>query len=271
MEEQKRKSLCIRVCLYTLINKNVQENLYIEMFLIWLATVVKYAALDKYDTIHLITDKDTAEYLENETIFFMLQKSLNYPIVKFCLPRPSTNLEGMMYKYVFTDYTQDVFMYCDIDVMIVKPIHIIVNKIQYETIVVQHEGVIHETNYGAAFSSEELKNIPENTPGFSAGKFFIRGKELHKDFFKLIYDYYLQNKNTNYYTLEQPYFNKALFSLDITKINIDIDTLDNQIISNSNTPAVSCILLDHCGEPANGKLHFAKILDSLLLLYSEIL
>jgi hypothetical protein len=268
-QSKKRNSLCLRVCLYTLSEKKLEDNLYIEIFLLWLATALKYADLDEHDMIHLITDKDTVEYLETKTYFFMLKNKLKCPITKFCLPRPTTNLEGMMYKYIFTDYTQDVFMYCDIDILIIKSIHTIIESIHEQTILLHHEGSICDPDYGGAFSQEDLAGIPEHNPGFSAGKFIICGKELHKKFFKDIYDLYLKNKNTFYYTFEQPYFNKVIYDLDITTVRLDI--LDENFISTNNTVTPSCILMDHCGEPADGKLHYTKMVDSVVLLYAGVL
>ena len=267
-----RKSVCLDCVLFTLKDKPVKENKYISIFLMWLSVVCKHAGLTAQDAISLKIDKATFDYLNSNVIFVsLLNKAVFQPRITIC-PVPSTMRDGMMMKYTKIDYTQDIYIYCDIDVMIIKPLTLFVDKLIPNTIYVHAEGLLSEDNYGAAFTKEELATLPGKSNGFSAGKFFIYGKELYTTFMNTVCGLCV-DKSAHYYTIEQPFFNKSLYCLEKNKYNIDLGVLNHKTISVNlhNFSKDTSILIDFMGIPGDGDFHFEKILSAYMMIQSDIL
>ena len=175
-----------------------------------------------------------------------------------------------MYSYEFLDYTQDIYMYCDIDILFVKSIHLLTTSLNPNTIYIHNEGKLSNQNYGAAFTKEELSESSSKMPGFSSGKFIIYGKELHKNFFEIVTN--IRNlSNQVYYTLDQPYFNKAIYYMILNKLcSINFDLISKPIISvNGHDSTRDTVLLDAMGIPGDGEFHFKKLLDMYIILHSN--
>jgi len=265
-----RKSVCIDCVLFTLKDKPVKENKYISIFLMWLSVVSKHAGLTAHDAISLKIDKPSFDHLSNHLVFISLVKKAVFQLCIMICPVPSTLREGMMMKYVKNDYTQDIYMYCDIDVLIVKPLTLLVDKLIPNTIYVHAEGLLSNENYGAAFTKEELATLPVKSNGFSAGKFFIYGKELYTTFMKTVH-HVSTDDSKHYYTIEQPIFNKALYYLDKGKYNIDVTVLTPKTISINLHHYLhdTAILIDAMGIPGDGDLHFEKVSMMYILIQSD--
>jgi hypothetical protein len=262
-------TLCLNCIVFTLEGKKVSENKYIQIFLLWLANLIKFAELKEGDLVRVFIDEPTKKYLENESPFFMLMQKLPCKLQVLGIPTPRTALEGMMWKYYFVDYSQDVYMYCDIDCMTFGPIHRLVDAVKENTIAVHCEGCLDQHDYGAAFSSAELEAV-KGMVGFSAGKFLMRGKELQQRIFSNVQS--LQNGWTgkSLYTVEQPFFNKAIYRLEEKFVDFDLLTEKNISKDGHGLDTEFTILVDFAGEPCNGDLHFKKILDIFLLFYTDL-
>ncbi len=263
-------SLSVRLsCIvYTLQGKSVKENKYIDIFLIWLAYVCKYAKLNPIDCIQIIIDENTyAEVMKDNIILQIILSSLRCEVQFIKVLQPKTHGEGMMNKYKYTRSQQDVFMYCDIDVLFQKPIRILLQGLEENTVVVHNEGCIQNKNYGGAFTSEEIQQLGENFPGFSAGKFIIYGQELHSKFFALMNTLGASYPVDSYYCLEQPIFNLGIYKYQLMNtIHInDMNIAPPFVCTNiSDKIPEECVLLDYMGQPGDGELHFQKILSILI-------
>lgn len=262
-------TLCLNCILFTLEGKKVCENKYVQIFLFWLANLVKFAELKDGDMVRIFADLPTKKYLEDETPFLLFIEKLPCRLQVVGIPTPKTALEGMMWKYHFAEYSQDVYMYCDIDCISFGPIHALANAVKENTIAVHCEGDSQHDNYGGALTKEELDAVNGLT-GFSAGKFLIRGKELQKAFFSFIINLQTNWNGGSLYTVEQPFFNKAVYSLN--RNSIDFDLLNEKNVSCDGVDFVrgTTLLVDFAGEPANGDFHLKKILDLFLLFYTEL-
>jgi len=265
-------SLCLDCVLFTLKGKPVKENKYVQIFIMWLSICLKNAGLDQNDVLHIKMDSDTFEYLKNHPVFVALHNK-NTCVVKLLLcPPPSTIQEGMMMKYIQINYEQDIYMYCDIDVLITKPLRLLIENMKPETIYVHTEGPLVDPNYSGCFTEEEISKINKNLPGFSAGKFIIYGKNLYRDLLNSILRVSYVNSKIHY-TVEQPFFNKGLYGLNINLYNIDQTVLGMDTVSpnchfySKNTT----VLLDAMGEPGDGEIHFDKIFNFYILIQSGIL
>ena len=125
------------------------------------------------------------------------------------------------------------------------------------TIYVCKEGLLSDKNYSEGFTYES-----SILPGFSAGKFIILGKELRDSLFQIIND--LCDYSTKFYSVEQPYFNKAIYSHPIDSINTDyleqFISLNGRMYEKTRT-----IFHDVAGEPGDGKKHLDKMIHTMCL------
>jgi len=257
-------SICVSCIIYTIYDKPVQENKYVEIFLIWLSQFIKAGGLGKDDMLHMYIDKKTAEYLFTDSIFGFLLNKAQFQRQIIGIPPPKTHLEGMMWKYNLSDYVQDIYMYCDIDILITKSLHGLVSSIKPNTIYVCIEGYMSNSDYGADISPKDIK---EDMNGFSAGKFIVSGKDLRDNLFITVKE--LCKYEKKYYTIELPLFNRAIINMS----NIDVDLLISPLISINGElyNKDSTILIDCTGEPGNGEFHYSKMLDVFCLLNCDAL
>jgi hypothetical protein len=257
-------SICLSCIIYTIHDRKVEENKYIGIFLLWLSQLIKVGGLGKDDSLHMYIDKRTVEYLFKDSIFGSLLGKATFQTQIFGVEPPKTHLEGMMWKYILSDYMQNVYMYIDIDILILKPLKGFLDSVVPNKIYVCIEGNLIDSDYGADIISEEFK---KGRPGFSAGKFIIYGKDLRDSLFGTVQA--ICNHTKNYYTVEQPFFNRALLDME----NIDVKLLQGPIVSLNKIDYNKdvTILFDCAGEPGNGETHYSKIHDIFCLLNCDAL
>lgn len=257
------KSICLSCLLFTLKDKEVKDNLYLEIFYVWLAKVIQSGGLRQDDTIHLIIDKRTMNYLENtENALSIILDKLPCPLRVTTVEPPSTVLEGMMYRYNIIDYSQDIFIYCDIDILLSNSLHSLTDRLNDNTFYFCKEGHLYDENYSAGFS-DTVKN--KNCPGFSSGKFIITGKELYNSFFTTINT--ICDYSTDYYTKDQPFFNKAIYMIPLDTTSVDVNLLTEYVSFNGNDEydKNKTIFNDMAGDVANGETHLKKIMTAISL------
>lgn len=256
------KSICLSCLLYTLKHKEVKDNLYLEIFYVWLGKLIQSGELNKNDLLQITIDKRTIEYLENNdnALSILLEKlPCSFSIV--AVDPPSTILQGMMYRFNIIDYSQDVYLYCDIDILISNSLHILIDTLNDNTLYLCREGYLYEENYSAGFS-DMIKD--KNIPGFSSGKFIITGKELRNSFFTSINN--LCDYSTDYYTKDQPFFNKAIYIIPRDKVSVDINLLTEYVSFNGNEYNKNITIFnDMAGDVGNGESHFKRIITSISL------
>ena len=256
------KSICVSCILYTLKDMEVDDNLYIDIFGVWLSKIIQSGGLTSNDIIHVIMDTRTSEYLENNSnILSMLVPALPCSFTIATVEPPTNNLEGMMYKYCTFDYSQDVYIYCDIDILISKSLHDLVEPFNDNTIYLCVEGKLSHPHYSAGFL-DVIEN--EELPGFSAGKFIILGKDIRNSFFNTINrvcDY-----STDYYTKEQPFFNLAVCMIPMDTVSVNIGTLVKYVSFNGKDYYKNLTVFnDMAGDVGNGKVHAIKVMNALAL------
>ena len=263
-------SLCLDCNLFTVKGTAVKENKYVRIFIMWLSALRKYGGLGAADLLHLKIDTDTFDYLKTNIAFNGLINKNICPVQISLYPPPTTIREGMIMRYMKVNEMRDAYMYCDIDILIIKPLRPLYESLPINTIRVHAEGKLSDNNYGEAFTDEEKSKLSLHLPGFSSGKFIIHGKELYSQFVEMIMILYGIHDNRNYYTVDQPLFNRALYGLikDPKQFSCIPPTF---ISSNGHQFTTECILLDAMGMPGDGDLHFNKMLDYYTLLQSDAL
>jgi hypothetical protein len=270
--------VCLYTILFTLKEKKPSENQYVQMLLLWLSQLIQGHVLTEKDSLQLYLDTLTYEYITTSTMFHRIISKLP------CVPRicllesPSTLLEGCSWKYSMdsSSYTQEILIYCDLDIYICKPLGAFCKDMIPNTLYVQPEGPISDPNYGAHFKQEELQIIPAGSPGFSAGKFILVGKQVAGSFFNAMSWIVSSNKTISYYCLEQPLFNYIVYRQFLTAESsasyIDTTTLSSSISVNFHGYTKGkTVFLDCMGEPGNGSLHLEKFVQAMCLFHIEVL
>jgi len=256
------KSICLSCLVYTLKDKEVKDNLYLDIFYIWLAKVIQSGGLTQSDLLQVTMDSRTTEYLEqNKSVLSILIERLPCSFTIVTVNPPSNSLEGMMNKYVFTDYTQDVYIYCDIDILISRPFHTMVEHLEENTMYFCKEGPLSDANYSEGFS--ETAADLENMAGFSAGKFVILGKPLRDSFFKTIHT--ICDYSSKFYTVEQPYFNRAIYLIPRDKVALNTNLADYVAFNGNQYDKEKTIFNDMAGNVGDGKAHAINIMHALAL------
>lgn len=255
-------SFCVYTILYTLEDKEPEENEYVPMFLLWMAQLGKIGTAT---TMTILVDTRTKKYLMESTNFLVLYDRIqcNINLIEFAIPK--THMEGMRMKYYEFDYEEDYLMYLDIDVLVLKPLSGLVNG--SKDLYLHAEGNIEEHGYLDAMNEEEKQSILECGLkfGFSAGKFIVGNKEKGRAFFKEIRGFIIDNPDTKYYSVEQPVFNRTVMCMETY---LDIGIIDNDLISTNfhNYSDDTTILIDSCGEPGNGRRHLFKMVNVVTIL-----
>jgi hypothetical protein len=252
------KSICLTCLIYTLKDRDVKDNQYIHIFYIWLAKVIQSGGLTSQDSLYIIMDQRTIDYHKaNHTVLLDLIDHLPCPFSIVSVEPPQTQLEGMMNKYINIDYNEDVYIYCDIDILISNTFQSMISDMKDMTIYLCKEGLLSDKNYSEGFTYDT-----HDLPGFSAGKFIILGKDLRDSLFQCIND--LCDYSTNFYSIEQPYFNRAIYNHPIDNINISY--LGQYVSFNGDMyEKTRTIFNDVAGEPCDGKKHLDKIIHSICL------
>lgn len=253
------KTICLACVVYTMKGVDPKDNLYLNIFYQWLSMVIKNGDLQPCDMLHILIDSVSLDYLENEDnaiheIIPVLK--CDFQFHKF--EQPDTPLKGMMHKYVFTEYIQDAYIYCDIDVIIRKPFRLAIDKMTPNTMYFSKEYSLDLYFYSEGFPSEFP--MSSDLPGFGAGIFVILGKGLRDAFFSRIYE--ICDYSSNYKSVEQPLFNRAIYEIPRDKISVDITILTEHVSFNGqNFSEENTIFYNLAGETSNGLSHFKNMSD----------
>ena len=250
-------TFCIYTILFTLESKDPESNEYVKIFFIWLSQICKLKAAER---LVLLTDSRTSEYLSKSFIMEKILREIKFTVNILLFSPPKTLLEGMTHKYATFDYSEDYLMYADLDVMLLKHPSLIVEEDNNDRLLVQFEMDINKHGYLDAMTEEErAAALKTSALGISAGKFIIRGKKIRDVIFKIINDMINIAQNSNYYTIEQPIFNKVVFLVyDI----IPVQRIPNEKISaNFFDYTDKCVLMDLFGDPGNGQTHLNKVIE----------
>ena len=257
-----QKTICVDCVLFTLNGKNVNENKYVQIFYYWLSLFNKNSGITINDFLNIKIDTLTYEYIKNDLLFLSIIKQLKCSFDIMLFNPPNNLLEGIIMKYTKINYNQDIYMYCDIDVLIIKSLTML--ELNEDIIYVHPEGYITNDNYGAAFTKEELSLLPLNTLGYSAGKYLINCKKLYHELMDMILELCISNKS-EFYALDQPLFNKAVLNINKYKI------IPWNICTNGNNFTKDSILLDCMGIPGDGDFHLDKIYKYYIMIMSDLL
>jgi hypothetical protein len=276
--------------IYTLEGKDPKTNKYVDMYLLWLTNLIKYATFQKTDVCVTFMDEETHKYLNvDKSEKFNIYQTLKRKIEKFVIikyPPPKTHKEGMLRKYsvdVMLEYTKPmnalkpIYMYLDIDVLIVKDIrkldvtHELKDDRTSLFLRTESNAFEHSDYFGELMTDEDKGFLTEKKlklPGFSAGIFGWQNNIHIREFLNCILRQAIESTK-EFYTIEQPFFNAALFKYmfkENSKFSFVImsrASIGHNVIGAHLSP--TNVLVNYCGEPADESLHWSKMYHQLIM------
>lgn len=256
-------SVFLNCVLFTLKDRPVKDNKYILIFYTWLSKLIQNAGLTKNDFLMISIDERTFDYIKTTP------KCLNYlfhkmpcPHTFMVFPSPATMMEGMLMRYNAPDtYQQDAYMYCDIDVIIRKPLRPVLERAMPDKMYVVVEGDLRDDNYGA-----DMHRVSGD--GYTSGIWFFTGGDLYREFKRLVNSHY--KLNAKYYALDQPFFNRAVYDLPHQSIIRDVLT-EHTSFNGHNYNKNTCVFLNCGGDVGDGDKHYDKIQEVLIMMDAGVL
>jgi hypothetical protein len=270
-------TVCLSCILFTLEEQGPEKNQYFPTFLMWLSQLVLKGDLREDDRLLFQTDSRTLQYIQNDEYFNRLIRQLPCTVDFIFYKPPKTLLEGMMWKYNPIEYNQDIFMYCDIDVFILRSIHSFTDDIKEDCIMVHTENLpLSVPFFSAAFTQEELSCLSVNLKGINAGKFIIRGKGLQQRLYSKIWKLHSEIDGSSFVCCEQPFFNKAIymeeyeFPLKFFGKKDVFFGFRTDLYPLYEKEKDSYFLFDCCGNAGDGGKHFQSMFYTFLMLRAGI-
>jgi hypothetical protein len=270
-------TVCLSCILFTLEGQEVEKNQYFPTFLMWLSQLVSKGELLEDDRLVVKIDDATLQFAQTNLYLLRLLQQLKCKIEFSVYPQPKTLLEGMMWKYNTINTSQDILMYCDIDVFILKSIHSFTDSVDQDCIMVHTENLpLSDPFFGSAFTKEELTALPAHLKGMNAGKFIIRGQKEQELLFSTIRRLNSEIDGSAFVCCEQPLFNKAIY-LTLDQLNYQIID-EKEIFMGFRTDLYAqyekekdgYFLFDCCGNAGDGSKHFQSMFSTFLMLHAGI-
>jgi hypothetical protein len=224
--------------------------------------LIKNGGLQPGDLLIINIDTLTLDYFNNcGNILTSLLQKLECPFIFYTFNPPNTPLEGMMHKYDNTEYIQDIYIYSDIDVLIVKPLSLLREKVEDNKMYFVTGCSLDHQFYSEGFPPEFP--VSKDLPGFNASIFLFSSIELRNSFFARIHE--LCNYSSKYKWVEQPYFNRAIYELPRDTPSLNIKLLSDCVSFNGHLTRDEIIFFDLAGETSNGLSHLTKMSDMICL------
>lgn len=256
-------SVFLNCVLFTLDGREVKENQYVRIFYIWLSKLIQNGGLTKDDMLMISIDKKTFDYISTSapslnSIFCKLLCPHTFMI----FPSPVTMMEGMQMRYEPHKYEQDAYMYCDIDVIVRKPLSTFLERMMPDKMYVVVEGDLRDANYGA-----DMEGM-EGNPGYTSGIWVITGQSICREFLIRLHNHY--KVYAKYYALDQPFFNRAVYDMSHRNIIRDVLT-EHTSFNGHNYNKDACVLFNCAGDVGDGLKHHEKIQDVLIMMDAGVL
>jgi len=278
------KPIVIFTNLFTLKARDVKLNKYIDMYYVWLFHIIKYAKLKSNDYCVTFIDEDTAEHISKSNTFqWLLSQLPNFRIIAY--KKPVSIKDGIMKRYDIDEIfaassavsnMNPYYLHLDIDVLVIKDIRgLFIDDIQNEkpTLYLKKEGqLLNDDYYGELVTEEDklilTKNGLLNMPGFTAGIFGWNKSDNFQDFIQFIKEK-AKNNEKELYTVEQPFFNAAVFHYLFKKQGVfNFAIFENELTGHnqfSTQVSDKTVLLNFCGIPGDDSFHWDKILLEIML------
>lgn len=279
------QNLVIYTNLFTIQGRNVEDNRYIDMFYIWLHRVMKNGYLGSKDGILLLVDKVTLEFMKKSNLFKLLLSKLTCNFYFFTYEQPKSLKEGFLERFYYNKIiskfsSNTLFLQVDIDVLVNDNLRDLFylsedTIIKPNSIYLNAEANLLESNYYGFLATDEDKKLLKEkgmlqAPGFTAGTFAFTPGNKVEEFFTYIVS--LFEGESSFYTVDQPFFNKAVFKylykdedLELQFYPIDDRLITFNVFSHDISGEPNPVLLNFGGEPGKESFHWDKIFTELFV------
>ncbi len=287
--------MLVYTTLFTLAGKMPKDNKYIAMFYIWFSYLKKYSGLGPGDTVGVIMDEETLNYIneDDNPYFSCIANDANFELELCVMPRPATLSDGFAQRYNMEHFSNfqkhKINLHLDIDCLPIKNIHLLFEGAEDAggdlfIMPEMYEGMTHK-NYAGHFVEE--CPIAKKMCGFSAGWYAWKWGEGIKEFFADVSKGLAGHVGEPLYTVDQPFFNyeiylrvsgKASASASAAapvplKAQIKISIMDSKIVSLntlfSGQGISDSFFANFCGEPGVEDCHFYKMLAFMCMDFSS--
>lgn len=256
--------------LFTLVGRIPNKNKYVHMFYIWFSYLKRYSGLGPKDTVGIIIDNDTFDYINESQEFAQISDNCIFNIEFSTFIRPNTLSEGFLEKYNYNHFIKDnINIYLDVDCLTIRNIYF--PDEDYKMLVAP-EGKMTHIMYGGYFLADST--YAAEFPGFSGGFFAFRDCDEIKSFFESVSKRILEYTDKPLYTIDQPFYNYEIFlRITDTKSNLKICILNPAIIAINpfftDPELKDAIFVNFCGDPGSEDLHFNKMLTFMCVDFSS--
>jgi hypothetical protein len=261
--------------LFTPEGKSPKENMYVQMFHIWVTFLIRNGGLTSSDRIDLLVDKETFAYMKEENITNLLIASKHSIPVKFHLiDTPKTIAEGMCMRYSIRSAT-DLCIFLDLDILVVSNLHDYWKSIpesnEKDTLFIFPEfATMWKDNYALHVIPESLQKEYPSMKGYTSGWFaYCPGTGIQRflsDVCKSCNSY----KGKKLYTIDQPFFNQQVFVRKAAPVDCKVvDVSSDTLAWNTYFPSAKSPFVNFAGEPGVGSVHLTKMLGFLNYKYRE--
>jgi len=261
--------MIVYTLLFTLVGKKTEENLYIQMFDIWLCYLIKNGGLTPEDKISVVIDSETLKYIQSQVLPNYLKYVSPCPIEYVEFEQPKNLSEGIIARYnsLPRDHEGKTLLFLDLDVLVIKSLQNDIPRLLPNQLMIMPEGkMAHGLYAGGLVNYDKIPNIC----GFAASTFAYSYGEGIEKFFKKVTEECLENKNTPNYTIDQPYYNKWIYLMLTEQVfPVEIHLLRYTMIEQNkmNMFEDSTVLVNYAGTPGEGIFHYQKMLNAICLEY----
>jgi len=266
-------SVCLAVILFTVDGKDPEQNDYVQIFIFWLMSLLKSKSLTKNDLLLITVDHETLDYLERFTPMIEIVNRLGSKLFIQQRTKPKSLVEGMLWRYINYAYKENIYIYCDIDILICMPINKLISQLETNTVYVYEEGNLSAGVYSQGILESEfelIKLISSNLPGLNSGLFVFTDNLQKKIIFEKIEKYINSTPAINIY-YDQCLLNRAIYTSQAEKI-INVNTIllrkntihynNGFMLKNKEIP----IFYDCNGDVAVGYRHLHRIINTFCFL-----
>jgi hypothetical protein len=277
----------MQIVLYTVLftrpGQEVGRNEYLWIYLTWLWSIIHHNVLGPNENLHVFIDEPSITFLKKQFTFNYLHSLAKFTVHYIQICQPSSLNVGVFERYnpnsldiMISDYpnlSDTIFMYCDIDNMLLKPINTLSWSSLTNTLYPTFEGSVLNSNYYGGYiplpdetdTYNSIKSqLSASLPGFTSGLFAYSfdSKEKIRDFLSSIYKYRNHDKVIYF---EQASYNFAVF----VSVFKNIATISNSAF---NTPGVLAVndnfaqnihILSFMGMAGDESMHMEKCMGFL--------
>ena len=266
--------MLVYTTLFTLSEKEPANNKYIDMFYIWFTYLKRYGGLTPNDCVGLLVDEDTLNYMnsDNNSTFGYLSEGVPFHIEISIMKRPSNLSEGFAERYRTEHFetitNHELNLHLDIDCLCIRNIHALFNQVKTTEntfYIMTEDGNLFDENYGGLLLEKGI--LSEGFPGISAGWYAWKHSEGQREFFKTVLKGCLENMNTPYYTVDQPFYNYEIVMRIVSKKEADfsICILTKEIVVFNpyieDESLKNAYFVNFAGQPGVQDCHYKKILE----------